>query len=115
MAQLSDRNVGKVLDILEEVMIVGVASIQTYSLLHIYGQERMTKGIWRDVLERWEKLSEEKGYDIAPELLIAYETGAHNVCFACGKTVDPKTKEETPFLFPASAFLSSVEASIQSA
>ena len=111
MAQLSDRNIGRVLDILDQVMVVGVASVQTYHLLSIYNQVRMTKGIWRDLSERWEKLGEEKGYDIAPELLISYETDAHNVCFAFGKEIDPNTKKETQFLFPVSAFLGGAETS----
>ena len=115
MAQLSERNAGKVLDILDKVMIEGVASIDTFSLLYIYGRERVGKAMWRDITERWQRLSEEQGFEIAPELLIGYESGYHLVCFAFGQEFDPKTKAGQPFLRPSSSFLADAEPDTEAA
>jgi hypothetical protein len=101
MAHLSDRNASKIMDVLEEVFIDGVASIPVRQMLYIYGQERMTKGIWRDVIDRWNRLCEDRGYDMVPELLVAYHRDHPTICFAFGREFDQEIKDwGKPFLNP---------------
>ena len=54
MIKLSDTAAGKIQDLLQQVWIRGVSSIEVDNLLFIYWRDRITKGIWQDVSERWE-------------------------------------------------------------
>lgn len=100
MLKLSDRAAGKIQDLLDDVWLKGVASIDANNLLLIYWRDRLTKSIWQDISERWEEMMLEMGLETPPELLIGYETGYDYVCFAYGNETDPETKQVTRFLRP---------------
>jgi hypothetical protein len=106
MAQLSERYVGKVLDVLEEVFNTGVATARVNVVLYWYGQDRLTKGIYRDIQQRWDELTADYDFDPAPELLVGREGGV--LCFAYGREWDEQKKDwGEPFLKPIEARIAS--------
>lgn len=106
MARLDDRNASKLLDILEKVMIYGAEIIRIRELVVMYHQERLTKGILRDIHNRWVQLSEDWDYDVPPELLIGRDDDAGVLALGYGREWDNTKKDwGEPFFKPAPAFL----------
>jgi hypothetical protein len=101
MAKLNDYTAGRIRNMLDDVAVNGAACISAEKLVRMYGQNRLTKGIWRDLAERWEHLAEEWGYDVPPELLIGHDPNSNMICFAYGREFDQVKKAYVePFLIP---------------
>jgi hypothetical protein len=99
MARLESHSEGKILDIFEDVHVYGAAVLPANKLLCMYNQDRLTKGIWRDLYDRWVRLSEQFDFDMPPELLVGHDADSGMVCFAYGREFDQETKDyKEPFL-----------------
>jgi hypothetical protein len=53
------RHANELLARLEDVANVGCSVVNRNLLVHWYGQERLTVGIWRDIEEKWREVLEE--------------------------------------------------------
>lgn len=73
------RHANQLLARLERVEDVGCAEIRKGELLTWYDRERMTKSIWRDLLQKWEEVSDSK-------LLIGDSEGVWVLVYGKGMT-----------------------------
>jgi hypothetical protein len=76
-------------DPLEETADVGCSVIRRNLLLHWYGQQRLTVGIWRDILEKWTEVLEQSVVENKSTPLLAAEgDGIVTLIFGQGLTSD---------------------------
>lgn len=54
------RHANQLMTRLERVEDIGCAEIRKGELLTWYDRERMTKNVWRDLIQKWEEVSESR-------------------------------------------------------
>jgi len=74
------RHLNELMARLERVEDIGFAEIRKNELLRWYGRDRLTKGVWADVYEKWQEVAEE------PILLVGDSDGVWVLAFGSGMT-----------------------------
>ena len=83
------RHANELLSRLEDVANVGCTVINRNLLLHWYGQERLTVGIWRDIQEKWNEVLDQSALpDKKVRLLAAEGDGYLTFIWGDGLTTD---------------------------
>lgn len=62
---------------LDKLYLEGAISIPWHQLYLWFNAERLSKGVYREIVQRWEMLCERRGYDSAPELYVLDGKGQH--------------------------------------
>jgi hypothetical protein len=84
------RHANELLSRLEDVANVGCTVVNRNLLLHWYGQERLTIGIWRDIQEKWHEVLDQSTWSNKKVPLLASDAdhGFVTLIWGDGLTTD---------------------------
>lgn len=80
------RHKSEMLTRLETLQELGACQIRIAELKRWYGRERLTKGVWVDLLENWEEISKGDG-----GIFIGQGDGIYTLIYSNGLTISDKS------------------------